>query len=148
MAGAAACLGVLTCALLSGCSGAVDVTAPTDGPPECRALLAAVPARVDGQEQRPVDPENALAAAWGDPAIVLRCGVAEPEALSPSSVCAEVNGIGWFPRRGQDSFTFTTIGRTTSVQVEVPYDYEPAADALVDVAAAVRRTVPEILPCV
>jgi hypothetical protein len=148
MAGAAAYLGVLACAPLSGCSGDVDVTGPTSGPPECRTLLAAVPDTVDGQEQRPVEPGNALAAAWGDPPIVLRCGVAEPAALRPSSACAEVNGVGWFTRRGDDSFTFTTIGRTTPVQVQVPYDYEPAADALVDVAAAVRRTVPEILPCV
>jgi Protein of unknown function (DUF3515) len=148
MAGAAACVGVLTGLLAAGCSGTVDVSGPTTGPPECRALLAALPGSVGGQEAREVEPEAALAAAWGDPAIVLRCGVPEPSSLQPSSTCAEVNGVGWFTEREADAFRFTSIGRTTAVEVEVPYDYEPAADALVDVAAAVRRSVPEIQPCV
>jgi hypothetical protein len=148
MAGAVACLCLLACAPLAGCSGDVEVGGPTSGPAECRALLTAVPETVDGRRQRPVEPRNALAAAWGDPPIVLRCGVAEPSALRPSSACAEINNVGWFTRRGEGGFTFTTIGRSTPVQVRVPYDYEPAADALVDVAAAIRRTVPEILPCV
>jgi hypothetical protein len=148
MTGAAACLGLLACLLVAGCSSAVDVAGPTVGPPECRALLAALPEAVDGQDRREVQPGNALAAAWGDPPIVLRCGVAEPKSLRPSSVCSEINNVGWLSRRGEDAFRFTTIGRTTSVQVRVPYDYEPAADALVDVAAAVRGTVPEVQPCV
>ncbi|MDQ4007630.1 MAG: DUF3515 domain-containing protein [Actinomycetota bacterium] len=145
MAGALSCLG----ALLAGCApGSVEVAGPTRGPTRCSALLAAVPRTVDRQQQRPVSPEDVLAAAWGDPAIVLRCGVTAPPALTPSSPCAEVEGVGWFAEQRHDGFRFTTIGRSTNVQVYVPYAYEPAADPLVDLADAIKAHVPERDPCV
>ena len=147
MAGAASCLALLVAA--SGCGmTAVEVDGPTRGPRECTGLLAALPATVDGQQRRDVEPAGALAAAWGDPAIVLRCGVPEPPALTASSPCAEVNGVGWFAEQREDGYRFTTIGRAAYVSVQVPYEYEPAADALVDLASAVRRSVPEREPCV
>ena len=146
MAGAAVCLAAV---LLSGCSSAaVEVGGPTRGPAECRALLRALPDTVDKQSRRDVEPPGALAAAWGDPAIVLRCGVPTPQSLTASSSCAEVNGVGWFAEQRADAYRFTTIGRSANVQVQVPYDYQPAADALVDLAFAVREQVPEQQPCV
>jgi hypothetical protein len=142
----AVCLVVLVC---GGCgTTAVEVSGPTRGPDDCAALVAALPDRVDGQERRDVEPPGSLAAAWGDPAIVLRCGVADPPALRPASPCAEVNHVGWFAEERAERYRFTTIGRSANVQVQVPYEYEPAADALVDLASAVRRTVPENQPCV
>jgi Protein of unknown function (DUF3515) len=150
--GAVACVAATTLAvstLAAGCgTSPVDVGAPTRGPAECAELLDALPAVVDGQERREVEPADALAAAWGDPVIVLRCGVADPERLTSSSPCAEVNRVGWFAEQREDGYRFTTIGRSSNVQVQVPYEYEPAADALVDVADAVRSTVPEEQPCV
>ncbi len=135
----------LACA---GCSPPVQVAAPAQGPPECTRLVRALPGSVDGQQRRDVSPAQAPAAAWGDPPIVLRCGVPAPKALSASSPCAEVNGVGWFAEQLEDGYRFSTIGRSTTVQVRVPYDYEPAADALVDVAGPVRDHVPEVQPCV
>ena len=150
MAGAAVCLATVlpVTLLLGGCSSAVQVTGPTQGPAECRSLLRAVPGIVDGQQRRDVEPPHTLAAAWGDPAIVLRCGVPKPARLTASSQCAQVNGVGWFAEQRADAYRFTTIGRSTNVQVQVPYHYQPAADALVDLASAVRENVPEQQPCV
>jgi hypothetical protein len=145
----AACLAACLALLAAGCApAAVEVGGPTRGPRECARLLAALPATVDGRQQREVEPAGALAAAWGDPAIVLRCGVPQPRALTASSPCAEVNGVGWFAEQREDAYRFTTIGRSANVEVQVPYDYQPAADALVDVASAVRTQVPEQRPCV
>lgn len=147
--GAVACvatLGLLTA--LGGCAAPVEVAAPTKGPAECRSLVGRLPKSVAGQERREVSPPNALAGAWGDPAIVLRCGVPRPATFRPSSPCAEVDHVGWFPEQRKDVYRFTTIGRSAYVQVEVPYDYQPAANALVDVSAAVRQSVPEQESCV
>ena len=124
------------------------MSGPTKGPRECDTLLAALPETVDRQSRRRVEPSSALAAAWGDPPIVLRCGVPRPRQLTAHSPCAEVNGVGWFAQEREDAYSFTTIGRTAFVQVEVPYEYQPAADSLVDVAAAVKRHIPETDPCV
>lgn len=87
-------------------------------------------------------------AAWGDPPIVLRCGVAKPDALEPTSRCAELNDVGWFAQEREDAYIFTTIGRETYVQVRVPQDYDPQADALIDLAEAVKRNVRQVRDCV
>ena len=101
------------------------------------------------QDSRTVSPDDALAAAWGDPAIVLRCGVHPPRSLKPTSRCDVINGVGWFSRRDPDNgWIFTTIGRASTVELRVPADYTPAADALVDLADAVKNNVPLIRPCV
>ena len=144
VAGAVACV-----AIVGGCGGsAVDVAGPTHGPAACRSLVEALPQHVAGQARRTVSPQGALAGAWGDPPIVLRCGVPEPAALRPSSACAVVDHVGWFVQELDEGYRFSTIGRATTVQVEVPYDYQPAANALVDLAGAVRGSVPQTEPCV
>ncbi|MGH3356388.1 MAG: DUF3515 family protein [Nocardioidaceae bacterium] len=134
--------------LLVGCGTAVDVDAPSTATGQCSDLLASLPETVDGQERRDVSPEGAAAAAWGDPAILLRCGVRRPRALDADSQCAVVQSVGWFAQEQADGFRFTTIGRASNVDVFVPYDYEPAADALVDLAGPIRSVVPETRPCV
>jgi hypothetical protein len=152
---------LLAVALLSaGCSSGVSVDAPSPGPTEaaqCSRLLAVLPDRVAGQSNRAVRPADALAAAWGDPAIVLRCGVSKPVALRPDSACLVVNGVGWFATAGGHPVTgtepvtgpivFTTVGRSPYVEVLVPADYQPPADALVDLSSALRRETTEQHPC-
>ncbi|MPZ60112.1 MAG: DUF3515 family protein [Propionibacteriales bacterium] len=143
MLGCAAGLGMAACA-----EPAVPVDAPDGVSAPCADLLDALPERVEGQDRRDVDPPEASAAAWGDPAIVLRCGVPRPEGLRRTSACYEVNQVGWFEQSGDSGHRFTTIGRASYVEVFVPYDYQPAAGVLVDVAAAVKAAVPEERPCV
>jgi hypothetical protein len=42
----------------------------------------------------------------------------------------------------------TTVGRRVNVEVALPSEYFPPATAMVDLAAAVRRTDPQVKPCV
>ena len=90
-----------------------------------------------------LDVPGRVAAAWGDPAIILRCGVEKPEALTPSSRCFEVSDVGWLAETTADGYLFTTIGRAFHVSVEVPKTYDPAADALADLAPTVKKHDPE-----
>src|SRR3954454_19599598 len=91
--------GVAALTLLAGCSGpgAVDVAASSPPPDPavramCHALLDDLPDTVaDDLSSRDVSPPDARAAAWGDPAVVLRCGVRRPDALTRTSACFEVN---------------------------------------------------------
>ena len=112
----------------------------------CGALIADVPASVDGQARREVS--HQVAAAWGEPAIILRCGVERPESLTASSPCFPVRDVGWLAEKQADGYLFTTIGRTFFVSVEVPADYDPAADALADLAASITKHDPQEQPCV
>ncbi|GAA2457693.1 hypothetical protein GCM10010405_47270 [Streptomyces macrosporus] len=116
----------------------------------CRALYDALPERVDGQPRVELESETRYAAVWGDPAIELGCGVPRPEVLTPGSEhynptpdLAEVNGVSWLLEERKDGYRFTTVERTVFVRVTVPDTYTPEINALVDLADAVRETIPE-----
>jgi hypothetical protein len=135
--------------LLTGCAGPVQVDEPAPDPADratCDAVLAALPDQVLESTTRPTRP-GALSRAWGDPAIVLRCGVPAPPALTAASECLEVNGVGWFREPAEGGTLFTTIGRAVFVEVGVPDAYVPDVDVLVDLAAAVDGQDPLVQPC-
>ncbi len=135
--------------LLAGCSsGLVVDTYPTepDTDANCAALYADGAPVVAGQKQVLV--KGSKATAWGDPAIILRCGVETPAALLPTSRCDMVADVGWFTEELADGYLFTTIGREFNISVEVPGAYDPAADALVDIAPSVLKHDPVVKECV
>ena len=120
----------------------VDV--PTGAAPGCSRLHRALPASVDGRSARSTSPSSARTAAWGSPAVVLRCGVPRPRGLTPTSEVVEVNGVEWFLAEPAPPYVFTTVGRGTHVEVRVPRSVpRTAATApLVDLARAVRQSLP------
>ncbi|GGL41171.1 DUF3515 domain-containing protein [Phycicoccus endophyticus] len=82
------------------------------------------PATVSGMARRETSPQDPAVAAWGDPAVVARCGVA---ALAPTETqCVEVDGVGWVPETLSDGTRFTSFGTDPAVEVLVPADYDPA----------------------
>jgi len=134
---------------VSGCSYGISVDAYPTTPntsKDCDALYADLPNTVAGEKRR--DVKDTIAASWGDPEIILRCGVEKPAALTRSSRCDTVDDVGWFSEDTADGFLFTTIGRKYFISVEVPEDYAPPADALVDLAKSVKKHDPDVQPCV
>ena len=132
--------------VLSACGGGLyDFPTESGTADACRGLVAAVPSAVAGQDSTPVDSERV--AAWGDPRIVLRCGVTRPDALEPTSRCDEVDGVGWFTEDSDGKQLFTTIGRSPAVSVEVPAGIEPAASALIDLADVIGQHTEVTAPC-
>jgi hypothetical protein len=142
--------------MAAGCSDTVSVDAPHLSGADARAcadLVDALPGSVDDQPSRKVDVEHGYAAAWGDPAIELRCGVPTPKGLDEFAACQEVNGVGWFIPESQQSgkptdITMTTVGRAQNVEVRIPEDYFPPANTMVDLGNAVKRTIRQVRPCV
>lgn len=137
---------------LTGCSGDVEVAVPqVSGTLQqgCTALVAALPNTVDGQERRDTTPPSGLTAAWGDPPILLTCGVATPPIASDGAPCYEVNGVGWYAdeQPGNDTVVFTTVGRAFNVEVTVGSEHAPQADALVDLAAPIKQHNRQLKPC-
>ncbi|WP_258037045.1 MULTISPECIES: DUF3515 domain-containing protein [unclassified Streptomyces] len=135
-----------------GPSSTVSVESPRpegEAAEACDAVLAALPERVEDEESREVPGDAEYVAAWGDPAITLRCGVERPAALTPGSEtyrptsdAIQVNDVSWLLEQQADGYRFTTTERTVYVEVEVPGAYAPEVDALVDVAEAVHANVP------
>jgi Protein of unknown function (DUF3515) len=110
----------------------------------CDHLHAALPRRVDGRLTSAVSPSSTLTAAWGKPAVVLRCGVGRPRGLRPTSDVINVNGVLWFLHQTHDAYVFTTYGRVAFVEVSVPASVprERATAPLVDLARPVITSVP------
>ncbi len=105
----------------------------------CSALLEVLPGTVLDAERRAVEPAEVPAAAWGSPPIVLRCGVSNPP---PGEALVEVEGVAWLPTPGEGGSFLTTTDRVVNVEVAVPEAYDPPANAVVDLAAAIKATVP------
>ncbi len=128
---------------MAGCGfGAVSVEPyePQPGSEQtCAALLADLPNVVSDAVRRDVDPDTTLAAAWGQPAIVLRCGVPMPAAYQLDATLLDVGGVGWFAEEGQGGTFFTSTDRQVLVEVAVPGDYAPEGFVLDDIAPVVAE---------
>lgn len=125
--------------------GAVSVPAHTPLPETedvCADLVAALPDVVDDAVRRDVDPPSPGVAVWGQPPIILRCGVLVPAGIDPTMAVLEVGGVGWQSVPGAGGTFFVTVDRAAVVEVGVPDDYAPEADVLVDLADAVSSSVP------
>ncbi|MEU1476475.1 DUF3515 domain-containing protein [Streptomyces sp. NPDC001668] len=148
-------LGLPALALLitvAGCSSADDsasaaVPSPGAGVTKlCRELDRVLPSKVDDQDRRDPEPASALTAGWGDPAIILRCGVERPAKMNdPEADGVEANGVGWLLEKQDDgSFRFTTTLRKAYVEVTIPEARTADGMApLVDLAPAVKKAIPE-----
>jgi hypothetical protein len=102
----------------------VEASAPPAGSdPACVRLAAGLPATVRGQERRATTSPSPAVAAWGDPAIVWRCGVTPPGPTTDE--CTQVDGVDWVRVPLADGTSFTTYGREPAVQLLVPRAYAP-----------------------
>ena len=123
-----------------GSSGAVTA-APRAADPACGAALAAAPATLLGRARTPSP--VAGTAAWGEPAVVVRCGL--PEQPPTTNRCLTVDDVDWIIDSTGDPVVFTAYGRSPTVEVRVPASFgtQNAPSALVGlapVAAALPRT--------
>ena len=138
----------ILCALasLSGCgAGAVEVPAATPDPAVarlCAGLHDRLPGTLRGQSRRETRPTSALTAAWGSPAIALRCGVPRPPSMRPASELVTINGIAWFPQPPDRPVTFTALGRRAYVELTVPARYAPPGDVLIELTGAIKQAIP------
>lgn len=115
----------------------------------CAALGRVLPQAVDGQTRRTADPPSASTAAWGSPAITLRCGVGEPSILvpgtknyDPTADEAYLDGVAWLIEQTPTGYRFTAVQRAIYVEVYVPATYNPETYAAADLSAPVIEAIP------
>jgi hypothetical protein len=141
--------------LVAGCAkepvSIEQVTVTRDDEARCAALVAALPKKLADLDRRRVAPAAALGAAWGDPAVVLTCGV--DDKLPKAAACQEVEGVGWYaPEEAFDDQSLdvelTTIGLRPVVHVHVPAKYRPPPAIMVQLAPALKATLAATGGCV
>lgn len=146
------------CLLLAACSpGSVTIEEPELTEPDraaCEALVDDLPETLAGESRRPVEPDDALGAAWGDPAYVLTCGVPAPADYEPTAECSVIEGVGWYVTDDQLSDLRTdatpiALSLTPYVQVQVPSRYrtEGIDRALADLAPVLKQHLDEGISC-
>ncbi|HEU0086697.1 MAG TPA: DUF3515 domain-containing protein [Pseudonocardiaceae bacterium] len=107
------------------------IAAPAASSAECTRLLAAVPAQLDGGLGRRelAAPAPSGTVAWGDPAVVLRCGLPRPAQLTATSRLLDVSRVQFLElpdlesRSGpntQGSSTWVAVDRSVYVVVTLP----------------------------
>jgi hypothetical protein len=143
------------CALLLAGCGSLKVEPPALTASErtaCTALVKALPDHVNDQNARSLS--GTAVAAWGDPAIVLRCGVDKPKGFTKVAQCQTANGMDWFvPNSASNdpgaNVVMTAVGRVPLVQVTVPAQYRPEGlpATMIDLAKAIRAHTKVVSHC-
>jgi hypothetical protein len=92
--------GLLTALLLlTACGGPVEVDVPDLDAADaaaCEAFAGALPDTLADEERVDIEPSDAPAAAYGDPSIVVTCGVDRPDGFGPGAQCELVNDVPWY----------------------------------------------------
>lgn len=109
----------------------------------CLRLVAALPAKVSDQPRRSANDSSGTTAAWGDPAITLRCGVGRPPGFTATSPCQSTDGIDWYvPVSAIEDqaadVELTTVGRSPAVAVHLPATYRPPVAVMVDLTKTIK----------
>ena len=130
---------------------AVSVPAPPANPAAdapCTKLLGDLPTAIPTSNGaiagRPAQSTWTYVAAWGDPAIVLRCGVPRPAALTPNSsaLLVPVNGVSFLPVNTKTVNIFTVVDRAAYIEVSVPVSYpQPPLGPLAD---GIKKALPAV----
>ena len=121
-----------------------DVTPAADL--ACPVLMAQLPLEVAGETSRMVDSDSLFAYAWGDPAVVLVCGVEPPAGYvvgGPQTLL--VSGVEWFiDTTDPDAYVWTTVDRNVPVQVTVPASSDSAVPTAL--SPIVATAIPYVQP--
>ena len=107
----------------------------------CPALMGQLPLELAGERSRPVESDSLYAYAWGEPPVVLVCGVERPAALEPTSPLIQISGVNWLVDTSDpDSVVWTAVDRPVYVQVTVSADTDSAP------VTALCRVINDTLP--
>jgi hypothetical protein len=87
----------------------------------CKKLLATLPSQLDKNvRRRPVSGDATRTAAWGDPAVTLRCGVPLPDqSLEP----IVIDNLSFVTTKHNGVTSWTTSNRAVNVAIDVPSSY-------------------------
>jgi hypothetical protein len=105
----------------------------------CPALMSTLPLELAGEPSRRVDSATPYAYAWGDPPIVLICGVDRPAGFVVGVSAIQIEGVQWYvDTTDPETTVWTTIDRPVYVQISLPatVDSAPVTSLSPEIAAA------------
>ncbi len=106
----------------------------------CPLLVDGLPTRLHDLDARPVQSASAFVAAWGEPPVVLRCGVPRPPGFVVGAQTFVVEDVTWFVQQQAGRAVWTAVDRPVYVELSVPLRY--TSGPVVPIADAVRVALP------
>ncbi|GGM20022.1 DUF3515 family protein [Dactylosporangium sucinum] len=106
----------------------------------CRALVARLPTSLGGLDRRPVTAGGEQNAAFGDPPIVLSCGV-PVRSIPQNAQLLALSNVCWYPEERSTETVWQSVDRKVSLQVVVPKKAE--GSWVVNLSAPIVATVPQ-----
>ncbi len=85
-------------------------------------VFAKLPIQLGSLPPRKTDTDSSFVAAWGNPAVVLRCGVARPAVFGTPDAAqlVDVDSVLWQPDPQKTQTVYTAVDRSVYVEVSVP----------------------------
>jgi hypothetical protein len=125
-------------------TGTVPVSAPPlTGPAilTCRAFVAALPNSIRKLPRRPVSDGVEQNAAYGDPPIVVSCGV-PAASVPPTGTVYTLSQVCWYAAKAAGATVWTTVDRQVPVSVTVPQRYDSPGQWVAEFGDSVTGVVP------
>jgi hypothetical protein len=112
----------------------------------CTKVLQRLPVELGELQPRVVHPQPAspFVVAWGDPPVVLSCGVHRPSELKAHSNAplTGVDGVFWLVHRNDSATNWISVDRAVYIEVSVPKAYrQPPIAPLAD---AISKALPQV----
>jgi hypothetical protein len=124
--------------------GVLQVDAPVPDPAAdvpCTSLFQVLPVQLEGDDPRVVQSASPYVRAWGDPPVVLVCGVARPAGFTATSGLIQINGVAWYvDTSAADTVVWTAVDRAVYVQVRVPASAD--SSSVTDLTAPILKALP------
>ena len=93
----------------------------------CPGLMGTLPLELAGEPSRRVESDTPYAYAWGEPPVVLVCGVDRPAGYVVGVSAFQINGVQWYVDTSDpDATVWTTVDRPVYVQITLPPEVDSA----------------------
>src|SRR4051794_41574739 len=108
--------------------------------------MKTLPLELMGEPSRRVKSDSPYAYAWGDPPVVLICGVGRPAGYVAGAALIQINGVSWYVDTSKpDTTVWTAVDRPVYVQISLPssVDSAPVTALTPQIAAALPFREPQ-----
>jgi hypothetical protein len=93
----------------------------------CPSVMGKLPLELAGEPSRRVQSDTPYVYAWGEPPVVLTCGVERPAGWTVSASGIQINGVLWHVDSDDPATTvWTVVDRPVYVEVRLPSGVDSA----------------------
>ncbi|GGL84950.1 DUF3515 domain-containing protein [Nakamurella endophytica] len=121
------------------------VDQPAAATASCRTLDDALSDDLAGLARRQLVGQTEGVAAWGDPAVVLRCGVTDPRELTCSAALVDVSRVQWLQLSDIGQTTYLAVDRPVRIALTLPDG--TGTGAIQEISAVVDQVLPARSVC-